>query len=252
MVRQGSLAALAVATLVPVFVACSKDKPAENPPNQMAQGQPPPGGYPPGYPGAPPGQQPGQYPQGQYPQGTTPPPGTMPPGQTPPPGTAPAGSGSAAPGDLNSLLAGIASAIPGVFAPPGGGTGDVAEAGIKAQAMRFAPGMQPDGQMLKQQLQAGQHVEMMVPMSKGKCYTVVAFSVPGGVTDLDLNMMSPLSLPPYTQVFATDNMATGNPVLFPNQNKSCPVSPINLQYKLDVHAKAGGGMVLVQVYSANQ
>lgn len=237
--RPWSLLVLGAVAVLPVLIACgSKDKPADSPPptGSMGMQQPPPGGYPPGYPGAPPG----------YPGA---PPTAYPPATGPTaPATAPTPSASGS-GDLGKLISGLASAIPGIFVPPGQNPADLGEAGLKLSATRWAPGMTPEGNMLKQNLTEGQHVEMMVPMQAGKCYTVIGYSAPGQVRDLDLNMMHPLSLPPYTQVFAKDSTTDGNPILFGGQAATCPVSPIPLQYKLDIHARAGSGQVLVQVYS---
>ena len=45
---------------------------------------------------------------------------------------------------------------------PGSIPGDLTEAGLKVQALRLAPGMQPDGTELKQAMTEGQHAVVMV------------------------------------------------------------------------------------------
>jgi hypothetical protein len=134
----------------------------------------------------------------------------------------------------------------------GGLPGDVTEAGLKAQALRFAPNMSPEGQEMKQQLTEGQHAEVMVPMQAGKCYAIIAFGAPGAVKDLDLNLLSPLSIPPYSALAGQDTTHDNVPKIGGSPNFMCPVIALPLQYKLDVFARVGGGMVAVQVYSKNK
>ena len=190
--RAWSLLALSATAVLPIALACQP--PQNNPPPNVAttaSGAYPYAAAPPGYPPAYPGQ-PG-YPaptaaQPSYPPATTgqaaypaaPPPGYAAPGYpapgTMPPGPAqPAPSGSSAPGlaptDPNSLqgiLQGIQSALQGQTVPGGGGGIDLTDIGLKAYALRVAPGMQPDGDELKQTLQQGQHAVMMVTLQAGK------------------------------------------------------------------------------------
>lgn len=250
----------------------TNNAPANGPPSaplaQPAPGyasSPPPPAYPgtyyapsPGYP------QPAGPAQPQYaPQ--PPPPGAplgpgvaqgpYPPAQTqaPPPamapGAAPSTSAPLAPTDPNSLqsiLAGIQGALQGILVAPGSLPVDVAEAGLKAQAFRFAPGMQPEGSELKQNLAEGQHAFMMVTLQAGKCYTLVGFSPPGAVKDLDLNLLAP---PFYVTLAGQDLTHDNAPSIGASPNPMCPVIAFPLQYKLDVFARSGGGQVAVQLYS---
>jgi hypothetical protein len=262
----GLLPLVALAAATPM-IACGSDKPAENPQqqgfNQQQQGQ-----YP---------QQQGQYPQqqqGQYPQqqqqgyppqqqqgyppqqGQPPqqqPPQQQPPQQQPPP----AASGSAAPAaggipgfpiDPN-LLAQIQAAGTAVMAPGGAIGGDMVDLGIKAAAMRYAPGMQPEGAMAKDNLAENGHKEMMITMQGGKCYTIIGFSPLGGVRNLDLHLMSP---PFYNIQAGADSMADNTAVIGAGNAPTCPITPFPIQYKLDIHAKQGAGQVGAQVYSKNK
>jgi hypothetical protein len=128
-----------------------------------------------------------------------------------------------------------------------GGLGDPTELGLKAEALRYASGMQPEGQELKQTLNEGQHAVMMVTMQAGKCYTIVGFSPPGSVKDVDLNLLTLIN------TLAGQDLTHNNmPVIGGSPNPMCPVIAIPLQYKLDVFAKAGSGPVAVQVYSKNK
>lgn len=172
-------------------------------------------------------------------------PGT-PPGQ---PQGAPGANAPLAPTDPNSLqsiLAGIQGALQGILVAPGSLPVDIAEAGLKAQAFRLAPGMQPEGSELKQNLAEGQHAVMMITLQAGKCYALLGFSPPGAVKDLDLNLLAP----PFYVTLAGQNLSHDNtPAIGASPNPMCPVIALPLQYKLDVFAKSGGGQVAVQLYS---
>jgi hypothetical protein len=131
---------------------------------------------------------------------------------------------------------------------PGGGSmpGDLTEAGLRAYALKAAPGMQPEGDLLKQNLTEGQHAVMMVTLQAGKCYTVVGFSGVGAVKDLDLNLLAP---PLYMTLAGQDLTHNNTPSIGPSPNAMCPVIAYPLQYKLDVFARSGSGAVAVQLYS---
>jgi hypothetical protein len=260
--------ALSLAAIVPFGMACggSSNPPpaAPNASANVAMGQPPPG-YP-GYPQAQPGypqQQPGSYPPAQtgyppqagYPQQQGYPPQGQP--QQAPPGPQPAPTASQPPGPLaptdpNSLqgiLQGLQGALQGTMVAPGSIPGDLTEAGLKAQALRLAPGMQPDGTELKQAMTEGQHAVVMVTLQAGKCYTILGFSPLGGVKDLDLNLLAP---PLYMTLAGQDLTHNNTPVIGAPPSPMCPVIAFPLQYKLDVLARVGSGQVAVQLYSKNK
>ena len=255
------------------MIACGSDKPAENPQQQgyNQQGQyPQQQGYPPQqqgqYPqqqGYPPQQQ-GQYPQqqgyppqqqGQYPQQQPPP--QQYPQQPPPQQPPPAASGSAAPaaGGIPgfpidpALLAQIQQAGAAVMAPGAAVGGDMVDLGLKAAAARYAPGMQPEGAMAKDNLAEGAHKEMMITMQGGKCYTIIGFSPLGGIRNVDLHLMSP---PFYNVQAGADTSADNTAVIGGGNAPTCPITPFPIQYKLDIQAKQGAGQVGVQVYSKNK
>jgi hypothetical protein len=278
-IRTWSLGALSAAAIVPLLAVACQPPANAGPPNVAGMGSagyPYPGqpGYPPGYPGqpgyAPPGTQPA-YPAGYPAAGPPgyPPPGTpgqpaypgAAPGYPPPAGTMapgqpqPAPSGSApglAPTDPNSLqgiLQGLQGAMTGQTVPGGASGIDLTDVGLKAYALRVAPGMQPDGDELKQNLQQGQHAVMMVTLQAGKCYTLVGFSAPGAVADVDLNLLAP---PLYMTLAGQDLTHNNAPVIGANPSPMCPVIAFPLQYKLDVVANKGAGLVAVQLYSKNK
>jgi hypothetical protein len=270
-VRVWSLVALGVASVAPLGAACggSNSQPANTAATgTVGMGQPPPPGYPgaapPGYPGAPPPGYATAAPPPGYaqpaPQPGYPAPGAQPgygsPG-APPAATAPAPGGSQtppgplAPIDPNSLqgiLQGIQTAVQGTMAPGGAIGADVTDAGLKLHAARVAPGMTAEGDELKQNLGEGQHAVMMMTLQAGKCYSIVGFSAPGAVKDLDLNLLSL----PFNLLAGQDLTHNNTPTLGAAPNPMCPVTPFPLQYKLDVLAKSGSGQVAVQLYSKNK
>jgi hypothetical protein len=132
---------------------------------------------------------------------------------------------------------------------PGSLGGDVADSGLKLLAARVAPGMQPEGDEMRQTLNEGQHAVMMVTLTAGKCYTVVGFSPPGGVKNLDLNLLAP---PFYMTLAGQDLTHNNSPTIGASPSPMCPVIMVPLQYKLDVFAQSGSGPVAVQVYSKNK
>lgn len=282
MVPAWSLLALSAALAAPLATACGSSN--STPPNTAAattanapmMGAPPaqgaygaPAGYPqqpqvaqppgyppqPGYPAATAAAAPPGYP-GAYPTAAPPPPvaGQPAPGQAAPPGAAAsAATTPLAPTDPNSLqgiLAGLQGALQGTMVAPGTAMPtDLTEAGLKAQALRLAPGMQPEGNELKQNLPEGQHAVMMVTLQAGKCYSIIGFSPLGGVKDLDLNLLAP---PLYMTLAGQDLTHNNMPAIGGAPNAMCPVIAFPLQYKLDVFARSGSGQVAVQLYSKNK
>lgn len=258
-----SLVALGAAAVAPFAMACGGSNP---PSNTAANGsvtltQPPPGyqGAPPGYPqqqpppgypqqqGYPPQQGYPQQPQQGYPAQGQP---QAAPGQPAPAGSAPPGPlAPTDPASLQGILAGLQAAIPGQLATPGAMTLDPVEAGLKLLAAKDAPGMQPEGQELKQTLNEGQHTVMMLTLQAGKCYAIIGFSPLGAVKDLDLNLLAP---PLYMTLAGQDLTHNNTPGIGAAPNAMCPVVPFPLQYKLDVLARVGSGPIAVQLYSKNK
>lgn len=258
-----SLLALAAVASLPI-VACGSSNSQQQPPPQTAQGYPPPGypqQYPPqqGYPQQYPPQQ--GYPQ-QAPVGQQQPGFPAQPQQAPQTGapttttggtTAPATSASSPlpgfPLDPN-VLAGMLGA-PAANSTPGqagtGGITDLAGIAIKIAQPQFAPSpMAPDGNMSEDTLQPGQHKQVVLTLTGGKCYTIIAASPIGQITNLNTTLLSP---PFYNTSAGTDNMTGPTAVIGGGNSPLCPITPFPLQYKLDVAAVAGQGQFAVQLYS---
>lgn len=234
-IRRVSLAALGLAALAPVAIACGDKKPPNNASANFniggqddagAQAQCPPGQVCPPPPVASNAQQ-------------------CPPGQQcppPQPSAAPLGSVfTTDPNQLAQLLAAIAQGAQASMGPLG--VGDPVELGMKAAAAKYAPGMSPEGQPAKGTLQEGGHLEFIAHMDASKCYTIVAFGA--GISDVGLNLL----MPPYTVLSAQDNLTGPTAVIGPAPKPLCPIIPMSVPYKVDIYSRKGAGNVAAQVYS---
>jgi len=159
------------------------------------------------------------------------------PAQTCPPGQiCPAPQGAAVPtSDPNALasLLAAAAAAGSAWLGPAAAIADPAEAGLRAAALKYAPGMSPDGQVAKGNLSEGGHVGFIVNMDPSKCYTIVAYGA--GVTDLDVNLLAP---PLYNFLAGQDGMTGPTAVIGASPKPMCPISPMTR-----------GGGVAAQLYS---
>jgi hypothetical protein len=254
--------ALGATGVIPLVVACGgSSTPAANTAGtaSVGYGQPPPGygqpgyGQPgaPGYPAQPGYAQPGQPAPG-YAQPGQPAPGYAQPGQPAPAptGSAPAPLAPTDPSSLTGILQGLAGALTGQPAAPGGGGGvpGGAQAGLQLLATQKAPGMQQEQQVIDQQLQAGQDAVALYTFSPGKCYTIIGFSPPGQVQDVDLNLLTV----PFNTLAGQDLTHNNTPTIGAGSAMMCPVIPIAVQYKLDIHARQGSGEVAVALYSKSK
>jgi hypothetical protein len=183
------------------------------------------------------------------PPGAPCPPANCAPGQPCPPpaaSSAPPPLGSVYTNDPNALasLLAAAAAAGSAMLGPAAAMADPAEAGLRAAAAKYAPGMSPEGQVAKGNLAEGGHVGFVANMDPSKCYTVVAFGA--GVTDLDVNLLAP---PFYNILAGQDGMAGPTAVIGAAPKPMCPIVPLSVPYKIDLYAKKGGGPVAAQVYS---
>ena len=171
-----------------------------------------------------------------------------PPGQAcaPPPGSSAGPLGSVYTTDPNALaqLLAAAAAAGSAWLGPAAAIADPAEAGLRAAAAQYAPGMTPDGQVAKGNLSEDGHVGFVANMEPNKCYTIVAYGA--GVVDLDVHLLAP---PLYNIVAGQDGMGGPTAVIGAAPKPLCPIIPLAVPYKIDLHAKKGGGQVAAQLYS---
>jgi hypothetical protein len=123
------------------------------------------------------------------------------------------------------------------------GTADEADNGLREAAKKHAAGMTPDGEVAKGTLSEGGHLGFIVKLEPGKCYTIVAYGA--GVEDLDLYLL----VPPFYNLLGAHDVSTGPVAVIGSAPKMCPIAPIAVPYKIDMHAKKGGGSVVAQVFS---
>ena len=252
-----ALAAAGVIATLPLAVSsCKKDEPDPNTANNFGNDQ---YGQQQGY-----GQQPG-YGQPGYGQPTTQPgygqPGATQPGYTQPGTTAapPAGTATGQPaandpfgqltGMVGAVLGTMGGAATGGGATGGGGAGaaDPISLGIQHNASQNAPGMTPVGSMVRLTLQQGQTSEGQFQLEPGKCYTLVAASMPGVFeTEIKVTMPAPLN----TQVLG-QNAAGPNPMPVVWGGGQCYTSPapMAMPVRLEVTMKSGAGTIGIQPYA---
>jgi hypothetical protein len=227
------------------LTACGKDEPPANNPTGTygANSAYPPNGQPGGYPGQP--GAPNGYPQ---PGGaTTAPAGYPQPGAT----TAPAGTATAPAGIPGFPMPGATPAAGG-----NGGSAQVIDPNLAAMAagplMLFAngeaPGMAKEGNLAAANFQPGQTLEGNFTIQPGKCYTLVAGGV--GVSSIDLEMFLVTPIPGMQGSFAKNASKGAQTSIGGKANcVKLALSPVPVQAKWVATAKAGAGVVAVQLYS---
>lgn len=147
------------------------------------------------------------------------------------------------PNALATLLAQAAAAMPATRSPAAA-TPDAAEAGLRAAAAQFAPGLTPEGDVAKATLTESGHANFTAQLEPTKCYAIVAYG--DGLTDLDVSLL----LPPFYNLLAgQDGMTGAAAVIGASPTFVCPVMTLPVPYKIDLFAKKGGGAVAAQIYS---
>ena len=230
-------AALVATSVLPFAAVACASKPANDPngynanagynPQQgaYANGAPPPG-YATG--AAPyPGQQPVQpYPgaaQPQQPYPGAPPQAYPPPGQQPPPGGAPAQP------PQNSLAQSALDLV------------------IQATSKVDAPGMDAEGPAITGTVTEGGHVDGLVNLAPGKCYTVIAAGAVNVLTKIDVTLYAP---PLFNVPAGSDSGGINAPAVIGKGSKAlCPAIMFQLAYKVEVTGKKGSGDVRAQLFS---
>jgi hypothetical protein len=174
---------------------------------------------------------------------------------TPTPAVDAAPDAEAGPIAMGVADAGVADAAPLAVAdaaPPNLATlqDPAIDLALTTAATKDAPGMTPDGPVGRATLAENEHFGMLVTMAPNRCYTVIGFSPPGQVSNLEVKIMAP---PLYNvQVAASGANDKSLPVVAKGKNALCPLLPVPIAYKLDVTAKKGTGRIGVQVFAKNK
>ena len=123
---------------------------------------------------------------------------------------------------------------------------DPVDNGIKSIAQQQAPGMKPEGAVIKTTLAPGAHGEGTVTLRPGKCYTIIGFGNLG-VQQLAIRLVAPPPLPPQPLFEGITN----GPTATIGAKEQCirSPSPVATPFKVDIEMKQGQGQVGVQAYS---
>jgi len=143
------------------------------------------------------------------------------------------------PSAIAGLLAAAAAAAVAQMQPLGN---EQVDQGLRDVAAKYASGMTPASEVAKGNLGEGGHLGFIVQMEPGKCYTIVAYGA--GIEDLDLYLL----VPPFYNLLGAHDVSNGPSAVIGASPKMCPISPIAVPYKIDIHAKKGGGPVAAQVF----
>jgi hypothetical protein len=187
--------------------------PQQGYPQQYPNGAAP-AGYPPaGQPGYPPAQQPG-YPPAQQPYpGAQPAPGQQPPAANP----------------LSSVSQGALDLV------------------IQATAKVDAAGMDAEGAPITGTVTEGGHVDGLVNLSPGRCYTIIAAGAVNVLTRIDATLYAP---PLFNVPAGSDSAGINAPAVIGKGGKAlCPQVPFQIAYKLEITGKKGAGDVRAQLFS---
>jgi hypothetical protein len=162
-------------------------------------------------------------------------------GSSAPPVTGAADAGAP---DLNNLVTGALAQGAALLGAMGGT--DPVDNGIKSMAQQQAPGMKPEGGVIKTTLAPGAHGEGTVTLRPGKCYTIIGFGNLG-VQQLAIRLVPPPPLPPQPLFEGVTNGPTAT-IGAKDQCIRSP-SPVATPLKVDIEMKQGQGQVGVQAYS---
>jgi hypothetical protein len=121
---------------------------------------------------------------------------------------------------------------------------------MTAAATKAAPKMDKDGAPSHATLAEGGHFSMMINLAPNRCYTIIAHSPTGAVSQLDLKLYGP----PFFNVEAGKSATSdkNTPVIGKGAQALCPIIPLQVPYKVDVAATKGAGRIGVQVYARNK
>lgn len=125
-----------------------------------------------------------------------------------------------------------------------------AQAVLDARASQVAPGAAPVGDPMVGQFQPGEAIQTTVEMQPGRCYTVVAESLPGGISELNIEMLPQVIIPNLPSPILAQDQSTGSSAVLgaqPNCQK-WPL-PFSGSMRVVVWAAAGQGVAAARVYA---
>jgi hypothetical protein len=126
------------------------------------------------------------------------------------------------------------------------------ELAITAAAPKVAPKMDKEGQPGRATLKEGEHFGMVVTLQPNRCYTFVAFSPPGGISQIDMKLLGVAMAIEAGRSGPADRSMPGMSVMGKGKDAICPVLPVPVPYKVDVAATKGAGRMGVYVFSRSK
>lgn len=124
----------------------------------------------------------------------------------------------------------------------------VATVPLGAFAASEAQGMQPLGDVIAGQFQAGQTLEQSFQMEPGKCYAALA--VGAGISEMDIKFVAVTPIPGQPPVLAQDQTQGSNASLGGKGKcfKWSPIVPVAISAKAIYTAVAGSGVAAGRLY----
>jgi hypothetical protein len=109
-------------------------------------------------------------------------------------------------------------------------------------------GMQPLGDVVAAQFQAGQTLEQPFQMDPGKCYAALA--VGAGISEMDIKFVAVTPLPGQPPVLVQDQTQGANASLGGRGKcfKWAPLVPVGISAKVIYTAVAGSGIAAGRLY----
>jgi hypothetical protein len=123
---------------------------------------------------------------------------------------------------------------------------------ITTASAKVAPKMAEEGQPGRATLKEGEHFAMVVTLQPNRCYTFVAFSPPGSISQLDMKLLGVAIAVEAGKSSPPDKATPGLSVMGKTTGAICPILPVPVPYKVDVVATKGAGRMGVKVFARNK
>jgi hypothetical protein len=120
---------------------------------------------------------------------------------------------------------------------------------LVAASPKVAPKMNKEGATGRATLKEGEHFGMVVTLQPNTCYTFIAFSPPGQISQVDMKLMGVALAVEAGKSSPPDKALPGLSVMGKGGTPICPVLPVPVPYKVDVVATKGAGRMGVQGFS---
>ena len=123
---------------------------------------------------------------------------------------------------------------------------------ITTASPKVAPKMSEEGQPGRATLKEGEHFAMVVTLQPNRCYTFIAYSPPGNISQLDMKLLGVAIAIEAGKSSPPEKASPGLSVMGKTTQAICPILPVPVPYKVDVVATKGAGRMGVKVFSRNK